>query len=32
MKYFKATSNEKYFSPTKNFSSYSLSFEGDCSI
>jgi lactoylglutathione lyase len=32
MKYFKATSNEKYFNPTKNFSSYFLSFEGDCSI
>jgi lactoylglutathione lyase len=32
MKYFKATSNEKYFNPTKNFSSYFLSFEGDCSL
>lgn len=32
MKYFKATSNEKYFNPNKNFSSYFLSFEGDCSI
>lgn len=32
IKYFKATSNEKYFNPTKNFSSYFLSFEGDCSI
>lgn len=32
MKYFGATSNEKYFNPSKNFSSYFLSFEGDCSI
>jgi lactoylglutathione lyase len=32
MKYFNATSNEKYVNPTKKFSSYFLSFEGDCSI
>lgn len=32
MKYFNATSNKKYINPTKKFSSYFLSFEGDCSI
>ena len=32
MKYFGATSNEKYFNPIKKFSSYFLSFKGDCSI
>lgn len=32
MKYFNATSNEKYYNSTKGFSSYFLSFEGDCSI
>ena len=32
MKYFGATSNEKYFNPTKNFSSYFLSFDEGCTI
>lgn len=32
MKYFKATSNEKYFNPAKNFSSYFLSFGDGCRL
>jgi len=32
MKYFGANSNEKYFNPTKKFSSYFLSFDEGCSI
>jgi lactoylglutathione lyase len=32
MKYFGASSNEKYYNPAKKFSSYFLSFDGDCSI
>ncbi|NQU53184.1 MAG: VOC family protein [Bacteroidetes bacterium] len=32
MKYFNAISNEKYFNPSKKFSSYFLSFDGDCRI
>ena len=32
MKYFGATSNEKYFNPSKNFSSYFLSFDEGCRI
>ena len=32
MKYFNAISNEKYFNQSKKFSSYFLSFDGDCSI
>ena len=31
-KYFQAISNEKYFNPKKNFSSYFLSFEGECRL
>lgn len=31
-KYFQATSNEKYFNPKKNFSSYFLNFEGECRL
>ena len=31
-KYFQATSNEKYFNPKKNFSSYFLSFDGECRL
>jgi lactoylglutathione lyase len=31
-KYFNATSNEKYYNPTKNFSSYFLSFEKGCRL
>lgn len=30
--YFDASSNEKYYNHSKEFSSYFLSFEGDCSI
>jgi len=32
MKYFQATSNKKYFNPTKHFSSYFLSFEKGCTL
>lgn len=32
LKYFGAKSNEKYFNPTKNFSSYFLSFEQGCRL
>ncbi|MBT3385466.1 MAG: glyoxalase/bleomycin resistance/extradiol dioxygenase family protein [Prolixibacteraceae bacterium] len=32
MKYFGANSNEKYFNPTKKFSSYFLSFDEGCTI
>jgi lactoylglutathione lyase len=31
-RYFQAISNEKYFNPKKNFSSYFLSFEGECRL
>ena len=31
-KYFLATANAKYFNPKKNFSSYFLSFQGDCRL
>ena len=32
LKYFEAKSNEKYFNPNKNFSSYFLSFEKGCRL
>ncbi len=31
-KYFQATANDKYFNPKKNFSSYFLSFRGECRL
>lgn len=31
-KYFQAKAGEKYFNPKKNFSSYFLSFEGECRL